>query len=635
METRDLLTSLNKDQKNAVTHPEGPALVVAGPGSGKTRVLAHRFAYLVSEKKIPPENILAVTFTNKAAGEMRERVAKLLREWRTEEQINGEGSEKHRSFSSVLRPPFSSPPWLGTFHSICAKILRREFRSAGLAPGFLIYDESDTLSAIRQAMKKLNLPAGKFSPSAVAAVISHAKNELMDAAAFAPYARGFFQENAGRVFYVYEKILIGNAALDFDDLLLKTVRFLNGDPPILKRYQNTFHGILIDEYQDTNHAQYVLTKLLAGKNPQIFAVGDMAQAIYSFRGADFRNILNFEKDYPQAKIYRLGQNYRSTQTIVKASKNLIEHNLNHLPLELTTQNADGEKIKIYEARQEADEAGYIVQRIVDGNQPPGDFAVLYRTNAQSRPLEEAFLKAGLPYTIIGGTRFYERKEIKDVLAYLRLLANPQESVSLERLEKIGKRKKAEYLRWREKWIAEKPMAGQESTARELLDEVLRATGYLAELNDGTEEGLARAENVKELRSVAEEFPALSDFLENVALVQQEFLPNGKIMRDSAPPAADRVTLMTLHAAKGLEFPVVFIVGLEEGLFPHSRSLFSRDEIEEERRLCYVGISRAKRRLFLTFARGRLYFGRRQSNMPSRFLGEIPPELLEFETGCLK
>jgi DNA helicase-2/ATP-dependent DNA helicase PcrA len=609
-----LAQQLNPDQLSAVAHPGGPALVVAGPGSGKTRVLAHRFAYLVQEKGVPSENILAVTFTNKAAGEMRERVAKLL-------------TTNHQPLTTKL-------VWLGTFHAICARLLRREFRHAGLSPHFVIYDESDTLAAIRQALQKLSLPPSKFSPVGIAAVISQAKNELLDAAGFAPYAQGFFQEKAGQVFFAYEKILARNHALDFDDLLLRTVRLLEGHPAVLKKYQQLFREILIDEYQDTNHAQYALTKLLAANHQQLFVVGDMAQAIYSFRGADFRNILNFEKDYPQAAIYHLGQNYRSTQTIVRAAKNLIEHNLGHLPLELTTQNEGGEKIKVYEARDETDEAEYIVNQILNTTRPSlnthlGNFAILYRTNAQSRPLEEVLLKQGVPYTLIGGTRFYERKEIKDMLSFLRLLQNPKDSVSGERPEKMGKRRATAYQKWVAQLRQKKPNIADEETSLDLLDRILNFTHYLAELADGTEEGETRGENVKELRSVAERFPNLNDFLENVALIQQEFLPNGHPTNEPNNP--ERVTLMTLHAAKGLEFPVIFIVGLEEGLFPHSRSLYSKEELEEERRLCYVGLSRAKKTLYLTFARGRLYFGRHQSNLPSRFLGEIPPELLEFGT----
>ncbi len=608
------LSNLNPEQKAAVTHPGGPALIISGPGSGKTRVLAHRIAYLINEKGISPENILAVTFTNKAAGEMRARVEKLLR-------------------SSVLRAQSSSIPWLGTFHSLCARILRREASPLGLSPNLNIYDEGDSLTAIKQALKNLNIPADKFSPKSVAFVIGNAKNELLDAAGFAKFAQGYFQEQATRVFSEYEKILRKNDALDFDDLILVTVRALEKSPILLKKYQAQFQEILIDEYQDTNQAQYIFGKILAKTHREIFVVGDMAQAIYSFRGADFRNLLNFEKDYPQAKIYNLAQNYRSTKTIIEAASGLIKHNLNHIPLELWTANEDGEKIMIVESQNETEEAEFLAGKVRELQQVRGfslnEFAILYRTNAQSRPVEEVFLKASLPYILIGGTKFYERKEIKDVIAHLRLLQSPADSVSRERLGKIGKRKMNDYLLWLEKTRQDQPDFAESLSTRELLDMVLRVTSYLLSLNDGTEEGLARIENVKELRSVAEEFPSLPNFLENVTLIQQETLPNGHLFR-KADNTLERVTLMTLHAAKGLEFAVIFIIGLEEGLFPHSRSLMARDELEEERRLCYVGLTRAKKLLYLTFAKRRLYFGLHQANMPSRFLGEIPAGLTRFD-----
>lgn len=612
--------NLNPEQRKAVEHENGPALVISGPGSGKTRVLSHRIANLIENKGIPPENILSVTFTNKAAGEMRSRVDQLL--------STDPGLTNPRTGQVVYKIP-----WLGTFHSICSKILRREARSLGLSPGFTIYDESDTNSAIRQALKRLNLPSNKISPSAVGSIISNAKNELLDAKLFAPYAAGYFQQQAAKVFFEYEKILEENGALDFDDLILKTVKLFNEEKAIREKYQKQFQQILIDEYQDTNLAQYTLSKILSEKHQNIFVVGDMAQAIYSFRGANFRNILNFEKDYPQAKVYNLSQNYRSTKVIINAAKNLIEHNQTHIALNLWTDNTDGEKVQVCETRDETDEADFIVEEIVRLHQNLNyhltDFAVLYRTNAQSRPLEEAFLRVGIPYTIIGGTRFYERKEIKDVLSYLRLLQNPRDSVSNERIEKIGKRKRLAYVVWLEKTLDTEPEFITRQNTLEILDKVLAETRYLDDLNDGTEEGLARMENVKELRSVAEEFPSLPEFLENVSLIQQETLPNGKKVNEE-DSNRERVILMTLHAAKGLEFPVVFMVGLEEGLFPHSRSLLERTELEEERRLCYVGVTRAKDILYLTFCRRRLYFGSRQANMPSRFLAEIPTGFVNFQ-----
>lgn len=603
----NFISDLNLAQKNAVIHKNGSALVLAGPGSGKTRVLSYRFAWLLYNEKLSPEEILAVTFTNKAAGEMRERINALL--------AKKTGLLKNRS------------PWLGTFHAVCAKILRKESRNLGISPSFLIYDESDSQTAIRLAIKKLNLGGERFSPQSVGNIISSAKNELMGVSEFAPFARGPFQQKALLVFRVYEKILAENSALDFDDIILKTVELFKKHHSVLEKYQNQFRRILVDEYQDTNHAQYILTKLLSGKNNNLFVVGDMAQSIYSFRGADFRHLLNFEKDFPDAKIYHLTQNYRSTRVIVEASKNLIGKNLTHIPLDLKTENGNGEKIRIYQAVDEVDEGRFIAETIKRlakiGNRKLSEFAILYRTNSQSRPIEEVFIKSGLPYVIVGGIRFYERKEIKDVLSYLKLTQNNSDSVSTDRLEKNSKRKFSIF----KKWLSEYDSAGKKTI--EVLDEVLKATNYLSELDDGTSEGLGRIENVKELRSVASEFPDIVDFLENVTLIQNSTLPSGVDLKSKEE--IERVTLMTVHAAKGLEFPSVFIVGLEEGIFPHNRSLFERESLEEERRLCYVGATRAKKELFLTFAERRLYFGSRTNNDPSRFIGEIPPKLTTFET----
>ncbi|MEK7610844.1 MAG: UvrD-helicase domain-containing protein [Patescibacteria group bacterium] len=629
----NLLESLNPEQKAAAEHETGPALVISGPGSGKTRVLSHRIANLIENKGVLPENILAVTFTNKAAGEMRERVSRLLGDLGNQRIRESDNKVSVPPITQLTNSPITRLPWLGTFHSICAKILRREAHALGLSPSFTIYDESDSLSAIRQAIKKINLPDSKVSPSAVASIISSAKNELLDAKMFAPYAAGYFQQQATKVFFEYEKILTENGALDFDDLILKTVRLFKEDERTLEKYHRQFEYILIDEYQDTNMAQYSFSKILAEEHKNIFVVGDMAQAIYSFRGANYRNILNFEKDYPTARIYNLSQNYRSSKNIIKAAKNIIERNSTHLALDLWTENTDGEKVAVRETVDETDEADFIVEEIVrrvgEINSHLSDFAVLYRTNAQSRPLEEALLRVGLPYTIVGGTRFYERKEIKDVLSHLRLVQNPHDSVSLERLEKIGKRKKLTFQVWLEKTLGEDSEFIAKHPTLEILDKILTATSYLEDLDDGTEEGLGRMENVKELRSVAEEFPVLTDFLENVTLIQQETLPNGRKVKNESDQ--NRVVLMTLHAAKGLEFPVVFLSGLEEGLFPHSRSLLERSELEEERRLCYVGITRAKNLLYLTFCRRRLLFGSRQANMPSRFLSEIPADLIDFQS----
>ncbi|MBI2040149.1 UvrD-helicase domain-containing protein [Candidatus Microgenomates bacterium] len=632
-----LLDDLNPAQQKAVKQTEGPVLILAGAGSGKTRVLTYRVAYLISEKKIPPENILVLTFTNKASGEMIERIKKLIGDLPTQ-------------------------PVMGTFHSFCAKILRREGKVLGLPPGFAIYDESDALDAIKEAMGNLNIPTQKTSPSAVRATISGAKNELISSLEYPQYARGFFQELVAKIYLEYQKILEKNHALDFDDLLLKVIQLFQTEPAILTRYQIQFKYILIDEYQDTNPAQYLISKYLANRHKNICVVGDASQSIYSFRGADFRNIVNFEKDYPNAKIFNLEQNYRSTQNILDAAHAVISKNKSHPILKLWTQKDGGEKIEVVEVRNEVAETLFILNVIAseakqsgskikiatsttsprNDNKPLSDFAILYRTNAQSRSLEEQFLKSGVPYRLVGGVSFYQRKEIKDVLAYLRLLQNPKDSVSLKRAEKIGKGRLAKIMELQNVIASERSSRGNlvneiassttsprndESgyTTMELLDKILQVTGYLTYLDDGTEEGKGRVENVKELRSVAEEFPNLVDFLENVALVENGYLPS----RPNIPnnQAQDVVTLMTLHSAKGLEFPVVFIVGMEEGLFPHSRSMLDVNELEEERRLCYVGITRAKEKLYLTYTRQRLYFGTRSNNLVSRFLSDIPEHLI--------
>ncbi|MBI3103623.1 UvrD-helicase domain-containing protein [Candidatus Daviesbacteria bacterium] len=600
-----LLNDLNPDQQKAVKATEGPVLILAGAGSGKTRVLTYRVTYLIGEKKIPPENILCLTFTNKAAGEMMDRIRKLL----------------HHEPSTMNHQPV-----MGTFHSFCARILRRDGRELGLPPGFAIYDESDALDAIKEAMANLNIPVQKTSPSAVRATISGAKNELISSLEYPRYARGFFQETVAKIYLEYQKILEKNHALDFDDLLLYTIRLFQTAPTILTKYQIQFRYILIDEYQDTNPAQYLISKYLAARHKNICVVGDAAQSIYSFRGADFRNIVNFEKDYSNCKIFNLEQNYRSTQNILDAAHAVISKNKTHPILKLWTQKDGGENIEVVEVRNEVEEALFIINHLERGVTQRGEkmrlhlggVAVLYRTNAQSRSLEEQFLKAGVPYRLVGGVSFYGRREIKDVLSYLRLLQNPQDSVSLKRAEKVGK---GRLMKVMELYQEISHQLDQYSTL-DLLDQILQKTGYLAYLDDGSEEGKGRVENVKELRSVAEEFPNLVDFLENVALVE-----NGYDRKE----VGDAVTLMTLHSAKGLEFPVVFMVGMEEGLFPHSRSMLNMNELEEERRLCYVGITRAKEKLYLTYTRQRLYFGTRSNNLVSRFLSDIPQNLISSNT----
>lgn len=595
-----LLDDLNPLQQQAVKTTEGPVLILAGAGSGKTRALTYRVAYLIAEKKISPENILVLTFTNKASGEMIERIKKLIGQLPTQ-------------------------PMMGTFHSFCAKILRREGKVLGLPPGFAIYDESDAQDAVKEAMANLDIPTQRTSPNAVRNTISGAKNELISSLEYPQYARGYFQETVAKIYLEYQKILEKNQALDFDDLLLYMIKLFQAEPTILTRYQIQFKYILIDEYQDTNPAQYLISKYLANRHKNICVVGDASQSIYSFRGADFRNIVNFQKDYPNARVFNLEQNYRSTQVILDAAHSVISKNKSHPILKLWTKRDGGEKIEVVEVRNEVEEALFILSQV--NKQTLSDFAILYRTNAQSRSLEEQFLKSGIPYRLVGGVSFYQRKEIKDVLAYLRLLQNPKDSVSLKRAEKIGKGRLAKLMELTQSVILSERNESKDLSTLELLDKVLQATGYLAYLDDATEEGKGRVENVKELRSVAEEFPDLVQFLENVALVENSDKPD----RKKASSEQDAVTLMTLHSAKGLEFPTVFIIGMEEGLFPHSRAMLDTSELEEERRLCYVGITRAKEKLYLTYARQRLYFGTRSNNLVSRFLSDIPQNLISSNT----
>lgn len=597
-----LLSGLNEIQTKAVEATDGPILILAGAGSGKTRVLTHRVAHLISEKKIDPQSILCITFTNKAAGEMKERILHLLED-----------------------SPTKSTPVMGTFHSICSKILRREGGAIGLPPGFSIYDENDALDAIKEAMGNLNLNNQKISPSAIRHTISGAKNELISELEYPQYARGFFQETVAKVYIEYQKILRRNKALDFDDLLLKVIHLFQSNPTILLRYQIQFRYILVDEYQDTNAVQYQLIKMLASRNRNIAVVGDASQSIYGFRGADFRNIVNFKKDYPEAKVFNLEQNYRSTQTILDAAHSVISENKSHPILSLWTDKKEGSKIKLFQARTEVDEAIYIINQIKQSGLPLSSFAILYRTNAQSRSLEEAFLRQGIPYKLYGGVQFYERKEIKDVLSYLKLIANPEDSVAKKRIEKIGKGRANKFYSLVDQLINQSP--NQLPSTHELMDLILAATDYLEYIDDATEQGKMRVENVKELKSVAEQFPELVQFLENVALIQDSQMPDSAL----APQEKEAVSMMTIHASKGLEFPVVFLVGMEEGLFPHSRSMLDPAEMEEERRLAYVGITRAMQQLHLTYTRSRLYFGTRSNNLPSRFLISIPENLLESDS----
>ncbi len=595
----DLLKGLNKEQTEAVVHTEGPILILAGAGSGKTRVLTYKVLYLIQEKGVSPINILAITFTNKAANEMKERAKKLV----------------------------SNSPTVSTFHALCAKILRIDGGVMGLSSKFLIYDESDQLDAIKEAMVKQDISIKHFSPRAVLTTISEAKNELISATEYPQFARGFFQETVAKIYIGYQKILRDNQALDFDDLLMEVVRLFQKDEETLKKYQNKFRYILVDEYQDTNHAQYVLTKMLGGKWNNICVVGDFSQSIYMWRGADFKNLMNFKRDFPQVAIFHLEQNYRSTQKILDAAFAVISKNTSHPILKLWTENNAGEHITLYQARSEQDEANYIVDQISQisaqtSKLKHSDFAVLYRTNAQSRAIEEIFLHRGMPYVLVGGTRFYDRKEVKDVLAYLRLLANPKDMVSYKRIEKLGKGRLGKFLNFQQRFNDLNHQS--KLTTIEILDRVVAAVDYLSLYDEHDEEDRQRLENIKELRSVALEFPDITQFLENVALVEQEYLPDHPVRNGEKK---DAVILMTLHGAKGLEFSVVFMTGMEEGLFPHSRSLLEEAELEEERRLCYVGMTRAKEKLYLTFATRRLFFGKRTSNVASRFLFDLPTHLV--------
>lgn len=584
----DFLKDLNPQQKKAVLHTDGPTIILAGAGSGKTRVLTYKVIYLINKKHISPDNILMISFTNKAAGEMKERMEKFLHT--------------------------GTKPLITTFHSFCAKVLRIEGKHIGLSEKFGIYDGSDQLDAIKQALAAVGLSPKEYKPGAVLGTISNAKNELITPQEYLSMARGYFQQAVAQVYLAYQKILKESESVDFDDLIFKTVTLFQKNPEILEKYQNKFRYILVDEYQDTNRAQYVLTKLLAKKNQNICVVGDFSQSIYSWRGADFQNLSKFKDDFANVTTLSLDQNYRSTQKILDAASTVIAQNTTHPVLSLWTENGQGENVTIYEARNEQDEAVFIAKFIKDNPQYLHQIAILYRTNAQSRVFEEMMLHHGIPYILVGGTRFYERKEIKDVLAYLRVLANPKDAISMKRTEKLGKGRLQKFLEYQTNL---QTTEGVDTI--DLLDGVMRATKYLDLYDENNEEDRSRLENIKELRSVALNFPDLTQFLENVALIEQEYIPDGTEKNKA-------VTMMTLHAAKGLEFPVVFMVGMEEGLFPHSRALTDKHELEEERRLCYVGMTRAKEKLFMTYARRRLYFGQKNSSAVSRFVTEIPSEV---------
>ncbi len=641
---------LNAPQAEAVQHCSGPLLILAGAGSGKTRALTYRISYLIREAGVSPHNILAITFTNKAANEMKERV----------EALNGHRAEFM---------------WICTFHSACVRILRKEIGALGYDTNFVIYDSADQLTLIKQCLKELNIDDKRFPPRAVAAGISQAKNRLAGPRAFDNQAHDYYQQTVSRVYRLYQDKLKENNALDFDDLIMQTVILFEKFPEILEKYQDRFRYILIDEYQDTNRAQYRLVRLLAEKYRNICVVGDDDQSVYRFRGADIQNILDFERDYPEAKVVRLEQNYRSTKTILDAANEVIKNNYGRKKKRLWTENPPGSPILLFTAQDEHQEAYYVAQKIIEGHQMRGrayrDFAVLYRTNAQSRVIEEILMRNNIPYTIVGGLKFYERKEIKDILAYLRVVLNPLDSLSLLRVINVPRRgigdaslarvgsfavengislfaamKQAESVPGLQSRAAKplKEFTGliedlrsrkNELSVTSLTREILDRTGYLNELKaEKTVEAETRIENLKEFLTVTAEFDrsiietetgsagnSLEEFLAGVSLVTDI---------DNMDDRSDAVVLMTMHSAKGLEFPVVFMVGMEEGIFPHSRSLLDGSELEEERRLCYVGITRAREELHLVNAWQRTLYGSYMHNPPSRFLMEIPDHLVHRE-----
>ncbi len=637
-----LLKDLNDPQRQAVLQTEGPVLMLAGAGSGKTKALTHRIAHLVADKGVSPGQILAVTFTNKAAGEMRARVLTLL----------GKRVD-NRHFL----------PYIGTFHSICVRMLRQDGDRIGLSKSFSIFDAQDSLSATKQAMRQIGIDEKQFSPNLISNLISSAKNELLGPESYAKHAHGAAQEVTAKVYPLYERLLTEAGALDFDDLIMKTVKMLS-QPELLQKWQHQFAYVMIDEYQDTNHAQYRLVKQLALSHRNICVVGDDWQAIYSWRGANFQNILDFEKDYPDAVIIKLEQNYRSTQNILAAADAVITKNLVRSKKELWTDQADGAKVQVvtvYDQNHEADTICELIDRHVRaGEYKLCDYAVLYRVGAQSRSLEESLLRHNLPYKIIGGTRFYERKEVKDALAYLRFIHNPGDIVSFNRiinlpprglgdksLERLGQYQRGHNLSLLDALLTSSQVESLTPRAREalmrfydlimglrgeienlsigqLLDRALKQSGYIDYLNDGSIPAAERLENIAELLRVSETYSelGLEGFLEEIALVSDI---------DNYSTDADAVTLMTLHAAKGLEFEVVFMPGMEEGIFPHGRSAFDQSQLEEERRLCYVGMTRAKQRLVMLHTQSRLLYGGVQHNPPSRFLLDIPAQLREGDT----
>jgi DNA helicase II / ATP-dependent DNA helicase PcrA len=641
--TERLINGLNPEQQKAVKATDGPLLLMAGAGSGKTRVLTHRIGYLMVEKGVNPYNILAITFTNKAAREMRDRIRSMM---------GGVADEI----------------WISTFHSMCVRILRRDIDRIGFNRNFTILDTTDQQSVIKGILKDKNIDPKKFDPRALLGAISSAKNELLDTEEYAKQAGGYFDQVVSDVYTEYQKRLRKNQALDFDDLIMMTIHLFNRVPEVLEYYQRKFQYIHVDEYQDTNRAQYMLVKMMAARFKNLCVVGDSDQSIYRWRGADIANILSFEKDYPNASVILLEQNYRSTKRILLAANKVIENNMNRKAKNLWTENTEGNKICYYRADSEQGEAQFVIGKIKEmvdsGKRKASDIAILYRTNAQSRVMEETLLKSNIEYAIVGGIKFYDRKEIKDILGYLRLIANPDDDISLQRVINVPKRgvgsssldKIAEFAASHDISMFEAinsiellglspkitkacrefrdlingySQMQEFLSVTELVEEVLEKSGYREMLKaEKTIESQSRLENLEELLSVTKNFEEVNEdkslvgFLTDLALVADI----DKLDDDGKP--ADSVVLMTLHSAKGLEFPVVFLIGLEEGVFPHSRSLMEEAEMEEERRLAYVGITRAEQDLYITNAQMRTLFGRTSMNAASRFIKEIPDDLIE-------
>jgi DNA helicase-2/ATP-dependent DNA helicase PcrA len=659
----NVFEGLNDAQSRAVKVEEGPLLLLAGAGSGKTKTLTHRIAYLIAEKGIWPNQILAVTFTNKAAREMRQRLWKLLGSATPKPAAAGNGASRRlkgeeraleltsKAQAEGLAPPRNFMPWMGTFHGICVRLLRQDGEAIGVRPNFIIYDEEDRQGLVKQVMKEQGITDAKIKPRAVSAMISGAKNDLLSPEDFKASANYPFQKTVAAIYAGYEKAKQTAGALDFDDLLIETVRLFADVPAVRRKWQQQFKHILIDEYQDTNAAQYAIVKSLVGPERNICVVGDDWQSIYSWRGADFTNILNFERDFKGAVVVKLEQNYRSTGAILEAAHNVITKNVQRTEKKLWTEAGYGSPVQVHEVYDESEEAqlvaGRIKAQIAIGARRPEDFAVLYRTNAQSYTLERALLQARVPYQIIGGVRFYDRKEIKDVIAYLRLLYQPNDRVSFSRIANLpprglGPSSLERFIGWqagsgltlieglervreidgltpRAKNAFEKlggllkSLAETELEPSALIERLLSTTGYLDYLRDGSPQAEDREANISSLVSDAKTFASLETFLEEVALMSSS---------DQADQPSS-VTLMTLHAAKGLEFPVVFMVGMEEGIFPHSRIYDAGpSELEEERRLCYVGMTRAREELHLTYAASRLQFGQRGYNQVSRFIADM-------------